>query len=107
MKKLLRLSELKRYYEEKSLSKIIYCTDNQELDGENGFQSIGITFRSIFVSISPNLIILKTGDGYIRFSCVYYAELETGTSILGDKVTIYCRKNFGRPTDGKYVLYLQ
>ena len=101
MKKLLRLSELKRYYEEKNPSKIIYYTDNQEQDGEDGFQSIEITFHAMAASVSPDLIILKTGDGYIRFSCAYYAELETGTSILGDKISIYCHRNFGGTTDGK------
>ena len=74
MKKLLRLSELKRYYEEKNPSKIIYYTNNQEPDGKDGFQSIGITFRSMTVSISPDLIILKIGDGYIKQTLLWISE---------------------------------
>lgn len=107
MKALLRLTELKRYYEEKKPSKIIYCTENQEPDGKEGFQNIGIAFHAMTVSESPNLIILKTRDGYISFSCTCYAELETDASVLGDKVTIYCHRNIGSPNNGKYILYMQ
>lgn len=90
MKKIMSVRELKKYCEDSKPHKIIFCTENQSWYSTAEPCKIKMSFPIMLIFENPNLICLMSGSNTLSLDRVKYAEINTGTSVLGDVVTVFC-----------------
>ena len=104
MKKIMSVGELKRYYEGRSLRRILFCSENQAWDKVENPMKVNMTFTSMLMACNPNVICLKSGENTLRFEKVKCIYLDADRSPLGTVLDIVCGDSNTRENDIKYTL---
>jgi len=59
-------------------------------EGSNSCMSQRTTYDEMLISLSPNVIAFKNGNGYLAFNCVQSVKLRHDIETLRDTVLITC-----------------
>lgn len=104
MRRIMSVGELKRFYEGRSLERILFCTENQRWNQvENPMKAI-LVFDSMLVACNPNIICLKNGESTLYFERVKSIKLDADVSPLGTVLDIVCGDKGNRENDVHYTL---
>lgn len=85
----LSVLDFKEYCDKMSFNKYVFSTDNQDWDSVEDTMRIEYEFNDIKINFNPNVIRLKSGNGYIKFERVKYIILNK-KSLLGNVFTAVC-----------------
>ena len=93
MRKRVTVKELASYCKSKNPREIIYNTENQS--GWDCLDTIRVemNFRDMKVFENPNLVLLRSDSGEVLIDQVDFAELDSGSCVLGDIITVFCGSN--------------
>lgn len=69
MRRVMNVGELKRYYEGRSLRRILFCTEDQAWDKVENPLKARLAFTSMMMACHPNVICLKNGDSVLYLWC--------------------------------------
>lgn len=104
MRKNMSVGELKRYYEGRSLRRILFCTENQSWDKVESPLKANLAFTSMLMACNPNVICLKNGDSTLCFERVKSVQVDADGSPLGTVLDIICGDNSSKENDTHYTL---
>lgn len=104
MRRCMSVSELKRYYEGRSVRRILFCSENQSWCRVENPMKVNMTFTSMLMACNPNVICLKSGDSTLHFEKVKRIYLDADRSPLGTVLDIVCGDSNTRENDIKYTL---
>lgn len=104
MRKVMSVGELKRYYEGRSLRRILFCTENQAWDKVEDPLKANLAFTSMLMACNPNVICLKNGDSTLRFERVKCVRVDADQSPLGTVLDIVCGDSISKENDIHYTL---
>ena len=104
MRRVVSIGELKRYYENRSYGRILFCTDNQSWDSVDYPMKAEIVFTSMLMACNPNVICLKNGESTVRFEKVKCVYLDADRSPLGTVLDIVCGDSNTKENDIKYTI---
>lgn len=90
MKKVMNLSEFRRYCEGRSISRIEFCTENQPSDFFGNPIRMYMSFSSLMVSCNPNTICLKEGENSVCLVRVKSVLVDTERPVAGTVATVLC-----------------
>ena len=104
MRRVMNVGELKRYYEGRSLRRILFCTENQKWDAVENPMKASLVFSSMLIACNPNIICLKAGENMLYFERVKCVNVDTERSILGTVLDVVCGDSAGKTNDVHYTL---
>jgi hypothetical protein len=104
MRKIMSVGELKRYYENRSPRRILFCTVNQAWHKVDTPLKASLTFTSMAIACNPNAICLKSGDNTLWFERVKSVTVDSGRSPLGTVLDIICGDSVGKENDIHYTV---
>lgn len=104
MKKVLSVGELKRYYEGRSLNRVLFCSENQPWDEVENPMKINMSFTSMLMACNPNVICLKNGENTLHFEKVKCVYLDADGSALGTVLDIVCGDSNSKDKDIKFTI---
>lgn len=104
MRRGISIGELKRYYNGRSLSRILFCTENQAWDRVENPLKASLVFSSMLIASNPNVICLKCGDSSLWLEKVKVIYVDAGRSPLGTVLDIVCGDYNSNENDIKYTL---
>ena len=102
----MNIGELKRYYEGRSLRRILFCTDNQVWDKVENPMKASLSFASMLMACNPNVICLKNGESVLYFERVKCIYVDDERSVLGTVLDIVCGDGTSREDDTHYTLII-
>lgn len=104
MRRVMSVGELKRYYEGRSLRRILFCTENQAWDKVENPLKANLAFTSMLMACHPNVICLKNGDSALYFERVKRILVDDERSVLGTVLDIVCGDSASKENDIHYTL---
>ena len=104
MGRVMTVGELKRYYEGRSLRRILFCTDNQQWDKVANPMKATLAFSSMLMGSNPNIICLKGGGNMLYFERVKYVSVDTERTALGTILDVVCGDSSGNDNDVHFTL---
>lgn len=107
MKKKVSVRELKDFCERHTPNQVTYYTENQSYKGaENDPCKLRLHFEIVLIYENPNQVCLRSGASSVCFNGVEYAEIDTGSTVLGTILTLYCRNSKTSKSASAYTLVL-
>lgn len=105
LSKTMTVSEFGIYLDNLAIERIMFIAENQPNaeKREIPFTNFDLFFDQISTAISPNRVLIKSGDNRICFN--YVQRVEVRDCVLGPVATLYCRQRAGQ--EAAYVLVLQ
>lgn len=104
MRRVMNVGELKRYYEGRSLRRILFCTEDQAWDKVENPLKARLAFTSMLMVCHPNVICLKNGDSVLYFEKVKHILVDDERSVLGTVLDIVCGDSSSKENDIHYTL---
>lgn len=104
MKRVMNVGELKRYYENRSPNRILFCTENQGWDKVENPMKASLVFTSMLMACNPNVICLKNGESALYFERVKHIHIDDERSAIGTVLNIVCGDTVGKENDMHYTL---
>lgn len=90
MRKQVSVKELREYCERNKPHQITYYSENQTWYRVSDPCKLRMHFPIMLICENPNLICLKSGTSTVCFDRVKFAEIDTGATVLGTVVTLFC-----------------
>lgn len=103
-RKVMSVGELKRYYEGRSLKRILFCTENQVWNKVENPVKANLVFSSMLMACNPNVICLKNGESALYFERVKHIHVDDELSVLGTVLDIVCGDSAGKENDRHYTV---
>lgn len=104
MREIMSIGELKRYYEDRSLRRILFCTINQAWDKVDSPMKASLTFTSMAIACNPNVICLKSDENTLWFERVKSVVVDADRSPLGTVLDIICGDSSSKENDAHYIV---
>lgn len=104
MRRVMNIGELKRYYEGRSLRRILFCTENQAWVKVENPMKANLAFTSMLMACNPNVICLMNGESALYFERVKRIHVDDERSVLGTVLDIVCGDNASKENDIHYTL---
>ncbi len=104
MRMVMSVGELKRYYEGRSLRRILFCTENQVWDKVENPLKASLTFTSLLMACNPNVICLTNGESKLSIERVKRIYVDSDGSPLGTVLDIVCGDSTSKENDIHYTL---
>ena len=104
MRRIMRVGDLKRYYEGRSPRRILFCTENQAWGKVGNPLKASLAFSSMVVACNPNVICLKNGESTLWFERVKSVIVDAERSPLGTVLDIICSDSASKENDIHYTL---
>ena len=104
MRRVMSVGELKRYYEGRSVRRILFCTENQSWDKVEHTAKVKLTFTIMLIAFNPNAICLKNKDDFLRLDRVKSIKMSDEKSMLGAVFTIICGDLGNNSNDVAYTI---
>lgn len=86
----MNVGEAQRYFEGRSIRRILFNTQDQAWNRIDNPLRIDIGFSKMIFSGNPDAIYLKDGSNIIAFERVKYIDIDEGTSPLGTVLEVTC-----------------
>ena len=106
MKRVMNIRELKRYCEDRSLRRILFCSENQSWGSVDDPMKVNMVFTSMLMACNPNVICLKDGDNTLHFEKVKNVYLDQERSAIGTVLDIVCGDSNTKEKDIKYTIII-
>lgn len=104
MRMVMNVGELKRYYEGRSLRRVLFCTENQDWSKVEHPLKANLAFTSMLMACNPNVICLKNGDNTLYFEKVKRVYVDPERSPLGTVLDVVCGDSTSKENDIHYTL---
>lgn len=104
MRRRMTFGELKRYYEGRSLKRVLFCTEDQTWSRVNDPIKVSLAFTSMQMACNPNIICLKGGENMMYFERVKFANVDSERTPLGTVLDVVCGDRSGSMNDMHYLL---
>lgn len=96
--------ELKRYFDGRSLNRVLFCTEDQPWECVSNPLKACLAFTSMQMASNPNMICLKGGDNMMYFERVKFADVDAERTPIGTVLDVVCGDKSNRRNDIHYLL---